>query len=44
MVMDSSVRALRRRRRRYALSAHRRRVLHGLSLPGVTGLPGGRRL
>jgi hypothetical protein len=44
MVMDASVRALRRRRRRYALSAHRRRVLPGLAFPRVTGLPGGRRL
>jgi hypothetical protein len=45
MVMDASVQALRRRRRRYALSARRRRVLHGLlPFPGVIGLPGGRRL
>ena len=44
MVMDASVRALRRRRRRYALSAHRRRVLRGLQFPRVTGWPGGRRL
>ena len=45
MVMDASVQALRRRRRRYALSARRRRVLRGLlPFPGVIGLPGGRRL
>jgi hypothetical protein len=42
--MDASVRALRRRRRRYALTARRRRVLRGLQFPAVIGLPGGRRL
>ena len=42
--MDAPVRALRRRRRRYALTARRRRVLRGLQFPRAIGLPGGRRL
>jgi hypothetical protein len=39
--MDASARALRWRRRRYALLARRRRVLRGLPFPRVIALPGG---
>jgi hypothetical protein len=44
MVMETSVRALRRRRRRYALAAHRHHALHGLAFPAEIRLPGGGRL
>jgi hypothetical protein len=38
------VRTLRRRRRRYAMSAHRRRMLRVFRFPTTISLPGGRRL
>jgi hypothetical protein len=43
-VMDASVRALRRRRKRYAVSARRRRMLRALRprFPMAISLPGGR--
>jgi hypothetical protein len=43
-VMDASVRALRRRRRRYALVARRHRMLRWLRLPAAVRVPGGRRV